>query len=687
MSSVSMASSLPRTEVLGFKDVSGQGQPLEIVNLPIFIAWSPLFTSWGPSDTAMLVSGDGFSTIYGAESFYAGSDFLSHQAAMLQKVLQTGALALVRRLKAEGAATATLRIWADMVDDKVAQYVRNADGTYKRTNGALVEEGTKIDGYRVRFVVEEIEGGSENVKKASPVTGTLQNAEGKQSTMYPLIDVEARFDGAKGSNYGLRLIAPTTLSSTPANAELIEGQGAYMYRLAILERASATSTGSVLMNLDGNPYVEFALKQAVVDPKSNINYSYDKRVLKSFENNDPEVFSGYGPLKTFYVYNAHLKTVLEALYATEKDYGLIEGEVTPEQSINLFGGTNVNGVPYYSIQIEGPASGGVLFGETATHWLQGGKDGEVTRESYDEKVKDELNVFGEGDVPYADRASFPMSTFVDTGFSLETKRLMSNVMGIRPDAWVLASTQDANEPLNTPEEDSSIGATLRNALSLVPESEFYNTGACRAVVMKHAGTYLDSEYDGILPFTVDFAVKVATYMGGERMLAGYAPDNSNGRIVSRFVDHNAKFRPVKPRNTDWQAGISSAEPFDHRGQVFFPGIQTVYHDNTSVLNSFFPMAICCHLNRLGELAWRMFTGDSRMTAAEYATNVDRFLEEQVKDRYDGRADITPKSYYTAADTQRGYSWHTDIEGLFDGMKTVEVLTVVAGRRPGTETQQ
>lgn len=685
MSSVSMASSLPRTEVLGFKDVSGQGQPLEIVNLPIFLPWTPLFTSWGPSDTAMLVSGLGFSTIFGADNFYPGSAFLSHQGAMLQKVMQTGAMALVRRLKAIGAATANLRIWVDMVDDKIDQYARNPDGTFKRTNGALVIEGEPVDGVRLRYVVEKIEG-EDGVRKASPTTGTMTNWDGKPSTMYPLMDLEARFDGAKGSNFGLRLVAPTTNSSTPANAELIESQGAYVYRLSILERASVNSTGSVLMNLDGNPFVEFSLKQGVVDPKTNLNYSYDKRILKSFENNDPEVFSGYGPLKTFFVYNDHLKTVLDAIYAVEKDFGLIESEVTPEHSINLFGGTNVNGVPYYAVKIEGPSTGGVLFGETATHWLQGGEDGTVTPVAYDEAVNAELNVFGEGDVPYADRASFPMSSFIDTGYTLPTKRLMSNVMAVRPDAWVLASTQDVLEPLNTPEEDSSIGATLRNALSLVPESEFYNTGACRAIVMKHAGTYLDSEYDGILPFTVDFAVKVATYMGGERMKAGYAPDNSNGRIVSRFVDHNAKFRPVKPRNTDWQAGISSAEPFDHRGQVFFPGIQTVYHDNTSVLNSFFPMAICCHLNRIGELAWRMFTGDSRMTAAEYATNVDRFIEEQIKDRYDGRADITPSSYYTAADTQRGYSWHTDIEGLFDGMKTVEVLTVVAGRRPGTEAE-
>jgi len=678
-----MASSLPRTEVLGFKDVSGRGQPLEIVNLPIFLPWCPLFASWGPVDTANLVSGDGFSTIYGADNFYAGSPFLSHQAAMLQKVFQAGALALVRRMKPAGAKTATLRVWVDIIADSVAQYDRNADGTYKRLNGEPVEIGEPVAGHRIRFHLDEP--GEAAIRQGTPTVGTMTDSEGQPSQMFPLMDLEGRFFGEKGSNFGIRLSAPTTNSSTPANAELVEEQGAFLYRLSILERVNQNSTGSVLMNMNGEPTVEFSLKAGVVDPKTNVNYSYDKRILKAFEDNDPDVFSGYGPLKTFHVYNANLKTVLDMILSTEEEYGLITSTVTPEQSVNLFGGTDINGVPYHTLKIEGPAGGGVLFGETATHWLQGGQDGEVTPLTYDAAVAEELNVFGEGEIAYADRASFPMSAFIDTGFTLDTKRLMSNIMSVRPDAWVAASTQDVLEPLNTPEEDSSIGATLRNALSLVPESEFYNTGACRAIVMKHAGVYLDTEYDGILPFTVDFAVKVAAYMGSENMRSGYAPDNSNYRVVSRFVEHNAKFRHVKPRNTDWQAGISSAEPFDHRGQVFFPGIQTVFNDNTSVLNSFFPMAICCHLNRIGELAWRMFTGDSRLTSAEYATNVDRFIEDQIKDRYDGRADITPSSYYTASDTQRGYSWHTDIDGLFDGMKTVEVLTVAAGRRT-TETE-
>jgi hypothetical protein len=684
MTSVSMASSLPRSEILGFKDVSGQGQPIEIVDLPIFLPFSPLFTSWGPTDTANLVSGAGFSTIYGGNNFEAGSPFLSHQAAMLEKVFQVGGMGLVRRMVPSGARTATMRIWADVIADDIVQYERNVDGSFRRVDGALVPTGDTVPGHRVRFHIDYPD--EATLRQAAPVQGTMVDGDGAPSTMYPLFDIAARFLGARGNNIGIRLTAPTTASSTPVDAELVDEKGAYLYRLGLMTRPNANVSGSIITTMNGEPNFEVALKKGVVDLNTKINYSYDQRVLSQYEDNDPDVFTGYGPLSNFFVYDDHLATVLGMLYSTEQDYGLVTSEVTPEHSMNLFGATDINGIPYYSVQLEGPGAGGVLFSDSTTHWLGNGSDGTVTPQAYDDAVLTELSSFGSGDVPYSDRASFPMSAFIDTGFSSAVKSAMPNIMRVRPDAWVLVSTQDVLEPLNTPEVDSSVGAALRNTFAVIPESEFYNTGACRAVIMKHAGNYLDSQYDGILPFTIDFAVKLAQYMGGRRMLGAFAPDNGDYRVVSRFTDHNAKFRSVKPRNTDWQAGISSAEPYDHRGRVFFPAVQTVYHDNTSVLNSFFPMAICCHLNRLGELAWRTFVGDSRKTAAQYTTDVDRFLEAQIKDRYDGRADITPRSYYTAADAQRGYSWHTDIEGLFDGNKTVQTLTVIAGRREGQETE-
>lgn len=690
--SVTMASSLPRSIALGFKDTSGQGQPVEIVDLPIFIPYAPLLTSWGPEDDAFLVNGSGFSTMYGADTFKVGSPLFTHQAAMVQAVLNVGGQALVRRLTAPGAKRANSRVWLDYVADDITQFERNPDGSFRRTAGALVPTGETLAGIKARFVVTAIEDGDEDnedgIGLGKEITGGLVATDGTRSRQIPLFDLDARFIGGKGSNYGFRLVAPTMLSSVPVDADLVEGEGAALYRLYLLTRPDANTGGSVLSNLDGEQYVEFSLKKDVTNPKTQIKYGYDKKVLTSYESKDTNVKLVYGPLKSFHVYDENLEEALKAIYENEQSHATVEAVQTPEHTINFMTGVNVSGVPYYTYQLLGPADGGVLFGENASHWLKGGSDGVITKTTYDDLVAAELNVFGEGDVPYADRASYPMSSFIDSGFSLRTKELFGNIMRVRPDAWVLAVTQDANERLNTPAEDSSLGAVLRNVLQLVPESEFYGTGACRGIVMKHAGEYLGSLYEGILPFSVGFAAKLAVYMGtGRNMRSGFAPNIGQRRLVTDYINHNAKFRHVVPRNTDWQNGITSAEPWDHNRQVFFPGLQTVYHDNTSVLRSFFPMVICCHLTRLGDLAWRMFTGDDRSTAGEYTDQVDGFLEDEIKDRYDSRADITPKSFYTAADTRRGYSYQTEIEGLFDGEKTVQALTIIAGRRVAAETEQ
>ena len=364
--SVSMTSSLPRTEVLGFKDVSGQGQPLEISTLPIFLPYAPLMTAWGPEDNALLVSGDGFSTIFGAKSFEAGSPLFTHQSVLIQKVMQVGGMALVRRLLAPGASIANSRIWLDIVADKIKQYERNVDGSFKRNAaGELVETGIPLDGYRARFVTTQISAAEDGVGKGEQQVGGLVAANGAESTMYPLFDLQARFYGARGSNTGFRLVAPTMKSNIPANGDLIEEKGAFLYRFYALSRADSNTGGSVLSNMDGEQYVEFSLKKGVVDAKSGIDYSVDKRILPAFESRDPANFSGYGPLKSFHVYQANVAEVLAMIYATEEPHGLINADVTPEQAINLLGAQNVEGIPYYTYEIQGPAQQGVLFGESA----------------------------------------------------------------------------------------------------------------------------------------------------------------------------------------------------------------------------------------------------------------------------------------------------------------------------------
>lgn len=685
--SVAINSSLPRTIILGFKDNSGTAEVFEEESLPIHLPLIPLFTEWGPADDAVLVGGNGFNSVFGSKSLEEGK-YCTHQTEIANAVLPAANLAFIRRLVPEDADVARMRLSIDLVADSIVQYERNADGTYRRNSaGELTPKDTPVAGYRARWVLQAITktGEEYNFGLGDQAEGELVSSEGAPSTLYPIWDWETRFPGAKGNNIGLRIVAPTLRSNTPLNADLVDEVGAYLYRFSALSRSDAQSTPQVVQTLMGDQYIEFSLKEGVVNKGTNLRYFADQVLVPGYEYENPAEFTGYGPFSRQHLYKDNLQDVLDLLYAKEKEFGLITATVTPEHTINIFGGLATTGVPYYSFALEGPSDGGLLFSENTSLYAQGGSDGTLSAKAFDDAVAAELETFGSGVVPYLDSAKYPFSCVYDSGFTLETKKLFSNVLQ-RHDAYVVISTQDVGASLNTASEESSIAVALRAHFRSLPESEYYGTSTCRVVIMGHAGKKLDSVFSGNLPFTVAFANKCAEYMGSAdgRMVTEKAFDSNPGNIVSGFIRHNATFKPENARNRDWANGLVFAQNFD-RQYIFWPGIQTIYDDNTSILNTFFNMAIGCNLTRVGERSWRIHTGDSQKTNLQFLKSVDDYIVEQTTGRYDNRVDITPKSQFTKADEQRGYSWHTDITMAGQGMKTVETLTIIAERRASETT--
>lgn len=685
---ISIASSLPRTIIRGFRDDSGTPQTFEEEALPIHLPLIPLFTQWGPTDDAILVGGGGFSSIFGLESLDATKGFYTHQSAIAQAVMGEGNLVFIRRLLGAGAKSAKLRIGLDIVADDLPTYQRAADGTYLRAaNGSLIPTtpaGVQA-GHRARWVVKPIVvnvDGDSDFGSAPTSEGELVATGGTVSTFYPIFDVEARFEGSRGNNIGFRIQAPTLNSAIAADADLVDDAGAFIYRFFAVKRADALSTASIITNRQGEQYTEFSLKENVIDRKTEKAFFVDDVLLESYEAANPEEFTGYGPFKQFHVYHANVQALLDMIYALEESHGLINSAVTPEHTINLLTATTVAGVPYYTFRLETPveSSQALVFTENTNHWARDGSDGTLGNDAFDAAVASELDAFETGPIPYTDTAVYPFSCMYDSGFSIETKKKMAVILQERRDAYIVVATQAYNADLNSPSEEASLAASLRAHFRSIPESDYYGTETCRVVLMGNAGQLIGSKYKGLLPFTVAFAKKCAAYMGAANgyMQPSAAFDSAPGNIVTEYKNHNAVSKSAQARNQDWQNGLVFAQNFD-RNSVFWPGLQTIYSDDTSILTSFFNMAICCNLTRIGERAWRMHTGNSKLSNEQFVDRVDTYLVEQTTGRYDDRGEITPRSYYTAGDVQRGFSWHTDITWASQGMKTVETLTIVAKR--------
>jgi hypothetical protein len=252
--------------------------------------------------------------------------------------------------------------------------------------------------------------------------------------------------------------------------------------------------------------------------------------------------------------------------------------------------------------------------------------------------------------------------------------------------YIHACTQDVLQPLNTPSEDSSIGITLRSHFRAMQESSEFGTKALRFAVVKSAGYLINDNYDGLVPFLEWFCLKGAEYMGAENgtMNGDARFGRGEQNVVTRYRDHNGNpLQDLNAKNNDWNNGLNSPEYYGMQ-QLFFPALQSIYENHTSILHSYFNTQIACNLTRIGHIVWRELSGDDTLTDDEFIDEVNRRVTLKTTGKYDSRVDITPDAHYTLLDQNLGYSWHLNIEMAGENIRSVENLAIIAQRRRNDE---
>ena len=395
-------------------------------------------------------------------------------------------------------------------------------------------------------------------------------------------------------------------------------------------------------------------------------------------------------------------------------YTMTRIEADGRYTVNFFTAIGWNAYPYESIRMESGQSllnmGGVELKSTVTHYAIGGEDGTITLDNFNLQVAEQCANYGDmivkrnplgdahpADVPldFMDTAKWPQSAIWDTGFGMAipvpggstTKNVKADLlvpMGRRKDIWVALSTQEIgpNARQNTASEESSIAVTLQNLARMYPESEYYGTKTCRAIVVGHSGELTSSTWRGLAPMTIDLAAKVATYMGASNgaWKPGANFDISPKNMVTMFRTDtiNAAFKAADVRNEDWANGLIWVQNFDRRS-LFYPGIQTVYDDDTSVLNSLFNIIAVCELEKVCERVWRELTGIQTLTVAQFIERSDELITKKVANRFDDKFIIVPETYLTEGDEQRGFSWSCKVNMYAANMRTVGTYTIVSRR--------
>jgi len=684
----------PKAIIQGFKDSSGRAPVYDPVPIPTHLPLLPLFTERGPTNEPLLLSGDSITEIYGRETFNQRGKFYTHQHVYADTFRSRQSVMIQRLVPPDVGPKARLLLSLDIVEEDIPQYQRNPDGTFARdAMGDKIPTGATLPGYKLRWVQNDWEsspGVFENFAEMTPKAGIMTNGAGVQSVQYPILEFEASSVGEWGNRVGLRLSTPTTLSAGGTNLDLIDDIKSFLFRFQFVEKSADNSTAKVIEGLMGEQSLDLTFAADKVDRKvGNMQVSVEDVLIQAFNAlSDPDRPKVYGPFGRMHLYRNNYEQICANIGAKEAPLGFMpELTMTADSEylhlVNPFTGLHVGGEPYGTIEIQDTSSGGIYISEHTSLYAAGASDGTINDATYDAAVK---NWYLDWPKFLDDWAKYPFSAFWDSGFSLETKEAMLVPVGRRHDVFVVLATQDVNEPQNTIPIDSSLAIALRSAASAYPESVIHGTPVARVAIVGQSGYLINSNYKRLLPLSLEFAARVAAFMGAGsgRWNQNRAFDVSPNNIVSMFRDVNNPFKPSTVNKRDWDNGLIWAQSYDTRS-LFFPAFQTAYDDDTSVLNSFITMCAAVEAVKASYRSWRDITGRADLTRGQLVERLTAMIEADLEpSRFNNRYVIQPEVYFTQKDEQRGYSYSVNIHIFAPNMVTVGTYTIELHRRSDLE---
>ena len=673
----------PRVILEGTKDASVRSVPPEPLLVPMHLPMFFSFAERGPSITTMGSIGD-LKSVYGSKTFDRKSIYALHPTPFIERIGATGNSMLFKRMIPADATQAKMVVWATLTPTELPTYQRDEEGKY-----ILDGDGNPIDslernisGYKVRW---------ETLPKENDAVmlfgkDAAEPDEGRTVVRLPIFEFAAGSVGEYGNNLGVRFSIPTVSNLIEPDVNLAVSARAIICRIQFVERTDTFTTPIITANLNGERQVDFTLKPGVVDMYGVEKY-VDQAVIPAYEDSGtPGRAPVYAPIGKMHFYRENFVTLATLVNAAEKAAAVnagvlsdITGNLDMEET-NIFTAKTITEVPYLALVID-HVSGSALLSEKVTHYLHGGEAGDISRENLDAMVTDRM-MYGWDDAvdALADSAMNPMSIIWDSGYGIEAKKALCETLKYRADTAVALTTFVSGVDALSWVEEESLANMLQGYAAGYPESVIHGTPCCRAIVIGGQGTVIDGTWNHQVPVSLDLATKVGQYMGASngRMTSGLSIDSSPNNQISILKDITGLYKSERQRQKDWSAGLIWAQAYDRR-TAFYPQYQTVYPEDTSVLNSMINMFIMVELQKVCVSVWRDLTNNSQLNNDQFIERSNTLITERTVNRFDGRVVIQPETFFTVADNARGYSWSCNVHMYANNMKTVGTFTVTAHR--------
>lgn len=540
------------------------------------------------------------------------------------------------------------------------------------------------------------------------VTRPIKIKEEKElvSTMYPIMEWRAKYHGKSYNNLGFSI---NTQYLNEFNKVLAKAVKKYPYTFSVYSRANEKSSGEVYRSLFGENEVEVLLSGSpVIDP----SLEQRRDILNVFKT---EFFNETDPIKPYkpygfedpYFYDSNVEKLLKkflesesevisfepALYEADNEYAknidwydfdALSKEDLADQFglINPFTCKTSKNVKLQTVKLSEDRPKlrenlkEVNMSANKPIFLAGGSDGTMDNAHFEEAVKAEFLKYADPDSELQELAYAIESCIWDSGFSLDVKKEMINMISIRKDTMVGLGTHtvDGSKPLPT-SKARAIATALNARLKLNPESTYYGTSVARGIVVLGAGE-ISTEDTGITyPLTYDIMVKTARFAGAGngRWKREFIFDHGENAVISTMKNIVPEFIPTTIRPVLWTSNVIYPQRYDRKNH-FFPALQTVYDNDTSVLNNYFTILALCDVTKIGFDTWKNFTGVISLTPNEFKAEVEKFATTAVTGKYAGIITVVPECVITEADEARGYSYQLVFKLYANNMKTVCVYT-------------
>lgn len=701
MTSTTIVNAAPLTILRGTQDLSTKPLVREPEAIPSHLPKVYIYAQKGPTDPRLVV-GDTRTQVYGADSFDVRKKWANHATVLSNMVNAEGNAQMIERvLPADIGPESNILLSLDVLPTSVPDYQRNIDGSYKLdavtgnplptldTNGDPVT----VPGFKVKWVVSNVStilGIQDFGKRTIGPGDQLDAVTAVQSQRYPVLEFKASSAGAWGNDVGVRIWAPDMVTSGGFDSKLMSVEKVYPYRISVIKRSTATATPKIVENNAGEQFVQFSLKKGVISPSTDTQMYMGDIFLDNYQNvKDVRFTPALGDFGSLAIYDSNITALVNMFYAAEKSF--IDANIatislrdftgaTGEQHLfNFVSGAFSDGYLYHSFQLVS-GTGSIKPNQYLNIFAKGGSDGTMDDTAFAALVSARVTEYNNPNSQLLDSANNVESIIYDSGFPLATKKDLCSFLAIRKDSFVVLSTHTVGNPALTASEEQSTAIALRTYAQNYPESDYYGTPVCRALVMGRSGLLRGSQFTTRVPATLEVAQKAARYMGAAdgKWKNGYHFDGAPGSILNTIYDVNIIYTPANVRNNDWDAGLNWVQSYDRRS-LFIPALKTVYNDDTSVLNSFFTAMAIVEINKVCERAWRQFSGVANLTNAQLIDRVNAFIIENTRGRFDERFIIEPNTYFTEADLARGYSWTTAVKIFSPSMKTVMSTFVQAYR--------